>query len=325
MKSPLLLICHRRPELTQNLFNIIKQHEPNGVYVFCDGPGSEKDKEKVRKTQEVIRVSASSKNFHVRFEEKNLGCGKAVKTALDWFFSKNEYGIILEDDIYPDQYFFHFMEEMLIRYKDNNSIASVSGFCPWPAFIDLGSAEIRTKYFSMWGWGTWARVWANYRLEVTEKLAKDWSQAIYKACESNNEKEFWANILGKLINKEIDTWDYQFFFQAWAHGQMHIRPSRNLVENLGFGNDATHTGAQPWFVKAQKVPLKPNEPHWFLDAAYFYFRHLTYLDNGNFSMELASKKFQDLIDENKKLKLLLQGGNKKQPVRKLFRSFFYRQ
>jgi hypothetical protein len=177
----------------------------------------------------------------------------------------------------------------------------------------------------MWGWGTWARVWANYRLEVTEKLAKDWSRAIHHACESNNEKEFWANILGKLINKEIDTWDYQFFFQAWANNQVHIRPSKNLVQNLGFGADATHTGVEPWFVKAQKIPLTTDDPHWFMDAIYFYFRHLTYLDNGNFSMELTSKRVFDLVDENKKLKLLLQGENRKQSVRRLFRKLFYRQ
>ena len=206
----------------------------------------------------------------------------------------------------PTHEFFPFMDENLIKYTNDSSIASVNGFCPWPDFFRPNVSVLRSKYFSMWGWGTWARVWKNYTLDVNDNLEAQWSLAIRRACNSDNENEFWQNVLKKLKSKEIDTWDYQFFFQAWANNQIHIRPPKNLVENLGFGSGATHTGVEPWFKKAQQTPLTPNEPHWFLDAAYFYFRHLTYLDNGNFSIEIASKQYLELMEENKQLKLELK-------------------
>jgi hypothetical protein len=322
--TPILLICYNRPELTKNILSLPNLIRAKNLYIFCDGPKQDKETiSKVLKTREVIH--AQTKTEKIKFQNENLGCGKAVKTALDWFFKENEMGIVLEDDVLPCSEFFSFMDETLKRFQNDSSVASVSGFCPWPDFFNPNYPFLKTKYFSMWGWGTWARVWKNYVLDVEDINKSEWSKAIRKACDSDNENEFWQNILQKLRNKDIDTWDYQFFFQAWANNQVHIRPSKNLVQNLGFGADATHTGVEPWFVRAQKTPLSQDQPHWFLDAVYFYFRHLTYLDNGNFSIELASKRYLNLVDENKKLKLLLQWKNSKQPVRRLFRKLFFRQ
>lgn len=318
-KAPILVTCYRRPELTDRLLKNLLCFQPKELYVFCDGAKGHDDKKSVETTKNIILNYQRKKNFKILFEEKNLGCGCAIKKALDWLFSENVNGIVLEDDVIPTNEFFLFMDENLIRYADDSSIASVNGFCPWPDFFRPNVSAVKSKYFSMWGWGTWARVWKNYKLNVDDALEVQWSKAIRTACESDNENEFWQNVLLKIKNKEIDTWDYQFIFQSWAANQVHIRPPNNLVRNLGFGADATHTGVEPWFVKAQNMPLTSDEPHWFLDAAYFYFRHLTYLDNGNFSMELASKKFQELAEENRKLKLELQGNSLWRPFRKIFK------
>lgn len=315
LNLPILVIAYKRPALLQNLLQIILQNNFGQIYVFCDGAAGNKDQELVQQTKKIIRTFRKSNNCKILFEENNLGCGKGVNKALDWFFSENESGIILEDDILPTSDFFKFMDNNLKKYSDNASIASVTGFCPWPNFVDLGTPSLRSKYFSMWGWGTWSRVWKSYRLEVDDGLEKLWSSAIRRACVSDNENEFWQNILQKLKFREIDTWDYQFFFQAWANNQYHIRSSKSLVENLGFGNEATHTGVEPWFVRAQKTRLSTEEPHWYLEASYFYLRHLTYLDNGNFSDELVSTKIRKLLARNSELlkenKILMERINQK--------------
>ena len=36
-------------------------------------------------------------------------------------------------------------------------------------------------------------------------------------------------------------WDYQWHFAVAAHGGLSIAPAVNLVTNIGFGDDATHT------------------------------------------------------------------------------------
>ena len=48
-------------------------------------------------------------------------------------------------------------------------------------------------------------------------------------------------MLNKVLSGEIDTWDYQWNFTIRINNGLSIRPSVNLVGNIGFGKDATHT------------------------------------------------------------------------------------
>jgi hypothetical protein len=45
----------------------------------------------------------------------------------------------------------------------------------------------------------------------------------------------------QAFENKIDTWDYQWFFARIVHGGLAIVPNVNLVKNLGYGADATHT------------------------------------------------------------------------------------
>jgi hypothetical protein len=322
-ETPILLICFQRTKNLETILAKIQKIRPTKMFICCDGAKNIFQKSRVRETRKL--VTQYFPRARRLFQFKNKGCGLNVASAISWFFTHNSEGIILEDDVMPSADFFIFAKKALEKHRDDPSVASVTGFCPWPNSLAPNVPFLRSKYFSMWGWGTWARVWKNYILDPEDENKLEWSKAIRRACDSDNENEFWQNILQKLRNKDIDTWDYQFFFQALANNQVHIRPSKSLVQNLGFGADATHTGVEPRFVRDQKTPLSQDQPHWFLDDVYFYFRHLAFLDDGIFSFELASKRLLNLSEENKKLKLLLQGGKRNQPIRRLFRKLFYRQ
>ena len=39
----------------------------------------------------------------------------------------------------------------------------------------------------------------------------------------------------------IDTWDYQWVFANWVEGRMSILPAVNMITNVGFDSNATHT------------------------------------------------------------------------------------
>jgi hypothetical protein len=56
-----------------------------------------------------------------------------------------------------------------------------------------------------------------------------------------HDREYWLNIFRKMENHEIDTWDYQWTYDIFKHNDFCINPSENLITNIGFGNDATHT------------------------------------------------------------------------------------
>ena len=43
------------------------------------------------------------------------------------------------------------------------------------------------------------------------------------------------------IRNGLDTWDFQWAYTRFVNSGLSIVPSVNLVKNLGFGEDATHT------------------------------------------------------------------------------------
>lgn len=48
-------------------------------------------------------------------------------------------------------------------------------------------------------------------------------------------------MLQLVYNGKVDTWDYQWFHTIWANSGVSITPARNLVQNVGFHAEATHT------------------------------------------------------------------------------------
>jgi hypothetical protein len=52
---------------------------------------------------------------------------------------------------------------------------------------------------------------------------------------------YWASTFELLARKEVDTWDGQFVLASMVSGQLTATSNVNLIENIGFGELATHT------------------------------------------------------------------------------------
>lgn len=80
------------------------------------------------------------------------------------------------------------------------------------------------------------------------------------------ENNFWSKVFDDVFDKKIDTWDYQWVFSMWANGMLTILPSVNLISNIGFGEDATHTkGASIYSnMKTFKVKFPLIHPKFFV-------------------------------------------------------------
>ena len=126
---PILFLVFNRPDVTKKVFEQIKKAKPKKLYIAADGPRKNIPNEKEICNEVIKFVTKINWNCEVKtlFREENLGCGKAVSSAIDWFFENEEFGIILEDDCVPDQSFFGFCEQMLVKYKDDARIMMVAG------------------------------------------------------------------------------------------------------------------------------------------------------------------------------------------------------
>jgi hypothetical protein len=245
--TPVLYLIFNRPNLTEITFPSICKIKPKKLFIAADGPRIGNINDEI--SCKIVRDYVLSKidwdcDLKILFRENNLGCGLSVSSALDWFFSYVDEGIILEDDCLPNKSFFVFCENMLEKYRDENVVGHISG----TNLIYNNSNIINNScsyYFSaiihIWGWATWKRSWKNYNFHLSN-IYFDHNKKFYNKIFIHEEiNKFWSNKFKDTKNKFIDTWDYQLQFSLWSNNQLAITPQVNLITNLGFGEQATHT------------------------------------------------------------------------------------
>ena len=176
------------------------------------------------------------------FREENLGCGKSVSESITWFFNHEERGIILEDDCLPNLSFFTFCETLLEYYKNEPKVMHIGGTNSQFGKLRGKYSYYFSKYPHIWGWATWKHSWEKYKysFEVEDEIKLDDIFKFYQF--SKKEIEYWKHHWN-IVNGEnkLNTWDIQWTFTCWFNKGITIVPNMNLITNIGFNNDATHT------------------------------------------------------------------------------------
>jgi hypothetical protein len=240
LSTPVAFIIFNRPDLTQIVFEAIRQAQPPQLLVIADGARVPEEIEKCQRARDIIKQVDWECEVLTNFWDTNMGCKVRVSSGLDWVFSQVEEAIILEDDCLPSPSFFSFCQTLLERYRYDERIMNISG-----DNFQLGQTRSQCSYhFSryphIWGWATWRRAWKHY--DVDMELWIDFkSSSLFRAMfDTNYEWLYWLDIFNSVYLGEIDTWDYQWYFCCWIQSALSIEPSVNLVSNLGFRWDATH-------------------------------------------------------------------------------------
>lgn len=245
LKTAVLFLVFNRLENTKKVFESIRKAKPPKLYVASDGARNSKENEtlKVEIVRKYILENIDWKcEVKTLFRKKNLGCKLAVSDAITWFYENEDMGIILEDDCLPSQSFFWFCEELLLKYKYDKRIWHISGSCNLDENIKFNDD---TYYFSklnhIWGWASWSNRWKNYDINMS-KFDDFIKQDIISNITSDKLlKEFWINNFKAVKSDKIDTWDYQWYFTIWINNGLSILPTKNMISNIGFGEDALHT------------------------------------------------------------------------------------
>jgi hypothetical protein len=242
-KSAVLFLVFNRPDTTKKVFEAIKAVKPPRLYIAADGPRINRlgELEKVKSVREIVSKIDWDCEVKTLFREENLGCKYAVSSAITWFFEHEEQGIILEDDCLPNSDFFWFCDEMLNRYKYNDYVWTITGDNYQNGFKRGDGSYYFSRYNHVWGWASWSRSWAYYDVEIG--VWNDWkNSAEFKEYFSNKrERNYWLRVFDDVKNGKIDTWDYQWTLCLFRNNGLTVTPNVNLVENIGFGEDATHT------------------------------------------------------------------------------------
>ena len=243
--SVLFIIFNKREE-TKRVFNVIRKQQPRRLFIAADGPryGKEGEAEKCQYIREWVLNNIDWEcELNTLFRDQNIGCGRGPSEAISWFFNHVDEGIILEDDCLPNETFFNFSADLLKKYRDNATISIISGnnfqlVQPMSLGVDY--------YFSLFpstnGWAAWKRSWNDYEYHITSWPRLNKKKFLNSLFKEKKYQLWWKKLFDWAYEQSPDdTWDIQFHYHCMKRKQYAIIPAANLVSNIGYGPDATHS------------------------------------------------------------------------------------
>lgn len=247
--EPILFLIFNRLNHTIKSFSAIKQVKPPILYISSDGPRINRITEKkivIEVRKYVLENIDWPCEVFTKFNKNNLGCGPNVKSSIDWFFENEDKGIIIEDDSVAEPSFFFYCQELLSRYQNDNRIGMVCGTNHITKHYPIDVSYTFSNHKACWGgWATWKRAWNNMDYKM-KWLSTDKKNYVLKNMGKGLVSYlFWLNAISLIKRKAVSAWDWQWYFSIAAQGQLSIFPKCNLIANIGFGKDATHTNSKP--------------------------------------------------------------------------------
>jgi hypothetical protein len=273
MKAPVAFLIFNRPDCTARVFEAIRAARPPVLLVVADGPRPDHpgEAERCAATRRIVDEGVDWPCRILRnYADTNLGCRRRVSSGLTWVFEQVEEAIILEDDCLPHATFFGYCEELLTYYRTDTRVMAVCGSCFLEGKSDTSPSPYTfSRYCFIWGWATWRRAWSYYDVNMSAWPALRERGALSEVFEDRAVAAHWSRVFDQTHAGEVDTWDHQWSLACLAQNGLSILPSVNLIDNIGFGADATHTAGDRWApgLHPEGIALPLSHPPEMLRAA----------------------------------------------------------
>jgi hypothetical protein len=258
-------IFFNRPDKVCQSFESVRAARPSRLFLVADGPRTDvpTDKDRCAAARRLVERIDWPCEVNVDYAETNLGCRRRVSSGIANAFAHVESAIILEDDCIPVKSFFRFCEELLFRYADDERVMAISGDNFQNGVVRGEASYYFSKYFHCWGWATWRRAWRHYDRALARWPAFRDAGYLRAACPDPMELRFWTGAFNRCASGEVDTWDTLFLLTCWMQNGLTILPNVNLVSNVGFDADATHTNASSQYGALPAVEVTDlSHPEW---------------------------------------------------------------
>lgn len=238
MSRAVLVIGFNRPDL---LLRRVEELADSGarIYVSLDFPkGSEGE---ANSAYSRCREIAQQPRIH-RFntETEHLGCRLHILKAVDWFFSCEKEGLILEDDVELQTGYESFISAHR-NYLEDERFFALCLFNP----IKECRKDFSITHWNCWGWYTTAEKWSVLRAAVirTPKVKFARGTRLMKI----GVFLYFTKVIRAVRLNRLDTWDVQVHYTVVEKNFLNIFPSSSLSRHTGYDERATHAGKRDWW------------------------------------------------------------------------------
>jgi hypothetical protein len=238
---PALIIAYKRNQNVIELIETLIQAGVPRIYIAIDGQRDSEILSSQPSLSSLLEVFNSNGAVQLSIWERksNLGPAVSVVTAIEWFFTNEEFGMIFEDDLRITSESVRYFTEALSTFAQAKSIGIISGSNFWG---DLGSQNSLpfATYPLTWGWATWRDRWNLLRKPFYENSKIDLRSLPVV------ERFFWKNGVENCMDRRFDAWDIPFAANFKSLRLRAVIPHQNFVTNVGFDAYAGNTFENVW-------------------------------------------------------------------------------
>ena len=241
--APIAFFAYKRPQHTLTALRNLSRCElsaESDLHIFCDGAKTAKDREYVKKVQDLARSEKWCGTVNVVIHEENIGLANSIISGVSSLIENYGKVIVLEDDLLVSPYFLRYMNVSLALYEKEEQIMQISGYM---FEVDLSSDTdaIFLPFISSWGWATWKRAWEKF-----DPCIKD-----YNTLKNNRQLKDRFNLYGaydyfRMLKmqkaKRIDSWAVRWYLTVFMENGLVLYPAKTLVKNIGWDSSGVHCG-----------------------------------------------------------------------------------
>jgi len=229
-KTPVLLIAYSKYEICQKVFDAISLYKPTKFFFYVNAVDS--NDLKVINNNKLIRELEKKINWTCKYEKffrsQPVDIYTSLRSAIDWFFSNVNNGVILEEDAIPNIDFFKYVDHYKnIDFKNFDLIISGNNYFP-----NITNVDSFTKELQIYGWHTTKNVWQdvyNLKWDVKDYILK----CILRYNPLLTMYFLVLFINGKKHNDLFLALDLQLQYNIIMTKKKCLRPMNNLCTNAG--------------------------------------------------------------------------------------------
>ena len=239
---PVLIVGYKRVEEISKLFRKTLESGATRIYIALDAIDSDRGSEVTQQIKsQILLISSEFGRSHPKIwiRDRNLGSALSVLSAIEWAFQFEESLAILEDDLeISSELFIHFANQ-LQYIKEDPKVLMSSGSNVFRGKLKETPSGY-SHYPIVWGWITTKEKWQLIREGIFKK------ELIFQKSLPLYVRFFLETGRIRALSGLIDAWDVPLAAFMKAYGYKCLIPSTNLVSNIGFDKNATHTTSNVW-------------------------------------------------------------------------------
>ena len=265
--APVVLFVYNRLTHTRQTVEALSRNtlaDRTDLIVYCDGPGSDFDREAVEQVRSYVDSIKGFKSVRVIRRERNLGLAVSIIDGVSEVVNRYGTVIVLEDDLITGCHFLEYMNRALEVYVSHQKVMHISGW-NYPMECNGINSTFLWRYMNCWGWATWADRWRYFEKD-SDKLISEFSKQQIRKLNVDGAIDAWRQV---QLNrkKRIDTWAIFWYCSIFKQQGLCLSPKYSLVENIGFDASGAHcTSYDPYKVycctqriEVHMEPLKENK------------------------------------------------------------------